>query len=78
MKKITVSIVLFIITSSAAIAQCPMCKASVESSQARNSKSIGMGLNMGILMLLSTVYILLTIVGVMFYRYYKKNLVNNV
>lgn len=77
MKKIITSIVLLILTYSSILAQCPMCKASVESSQASNTKSVGMGLNIGILMLLATVYILLMVVGIMFYRYYKRNLMHN-
>ncbi len=77
MKKIITSIVLFILTYSSLIAQCPMCKASVESSQRESTKSVGMGLNIGILMLLATVYILLMVVGIMFYRYYKRNLMQN-
>jgi hypothetical protein len=53
--------------------QCPMCKASVESSQASGAKSVGMGLNVGILMLLVSVYVILFSVGIMWYRKYRKN-----
>ncbi len=74
MKKIIlllVSIVAFIQNMQA---QCPMCKASVESSRASvGAKSVGMGLNGGILMLLAAVYIILFSVGIMWYRKYRRN-----
>ncbi len=58
-------------------AQCPMCKASVESSQAIGGKSVGMGLNAGILLLLSSVYIIAFTVGIVWYRNYKRSLPAN-
>ncbi len=56
-----------------AFSQCPMCKASVESSQSTNSKSVGMGLNIGILMLLGSVYVILFTVGFLWYKNFKKS-----
>ena len=58
------------------MAQCPMCKASVESSQRSGGKSVGMGLNVGILLLLSSVYIIVITVGIFWYRNYKRSLPN--
>lgn len=55
------------------VAQCPMCKASVESSQRTHSKSVGMGLNTGILMLLVTVYVIVFGIGIMWYRNYRRS-----
>lgn len=55
-------------------AQCPMCKASVESSQRFGTKSVGMGLNAGILLLLGSVYVIVITVGVLWYRNYKRSL----
>jgi hypothetical protein len=72
MKKIF-SFLLFITFTVLAYSQCPMCKASVESSQASGAKSVGMGLNVGILMLLVSVYVILFSVGIMWYRKYRKN-----
>ena len=51
-------------------AQCPMCKANVESAQKNkdvNKKVVGSGLNTGILYLLSAPYILIG--GLAFYWY---------
>ena len=58
-------------------AQCPMCKASVESSQGMGGKSVGMGLNAGILLLLSSVYVIAFTVGILWYRNYKRSLPAN-
>jgi uncharacterized membrane protein len=77
-KKVGVLLILFLYTMVLSVAQCPMCKASVESSQRANTKSVGMGLNYGIFILLGSVYIIICIVGVMFYRYYKKSSLQNV
>lgn len=72
MKKV-VSLLVLLTLNMLAFSQCPMCKASVESSQASGSKSVGMGLNVGILMLLLSVYVILFSVGIMWYRKYRKN-----
>lgn len=72
MKKV-VSLLVLLTLNILAFSQCPMCKASVESSQASGSKSVGMGLNVGILMLLLSVYVILFSVGIMWYRKYRKN-----
>ena len=72
MKKV-VSLLVLLTLNILAFSQCPMCKASVESSQASGSKSVGMGLNVGILMLLLSVYVILFSVGIMWYRKYRKD-----
>ena len=63
----------FLFSAWAAAAQCPMCKASVESSQSVGQKSVGMGLNVGILMLLLSVYVILFGIGIMWYKKYRRN-----
>lgn len=73
MKKTIVFLLFALLFLQSAWAQCPMCKASVESSQSSGTKSVGMGLNAGILMLLVSVYIILFSVGIMWYRNYRKN-----
>ncbi len=71
--KTTVLLIVFSLSILNSFAQCPMCKASVESSQSSGSKSIGMGLNVGILMLLASVYVIMAIVGFFWYRNFKNN-----
>lgn len=73
MKKAAIFLVLSVMSVVDILAQCPMCKASVESSQATHSKSVGMGLNTGILMLLVAVYIIVFGIGIMWYRNYRRS-----
>lgn len=76
LKKVSLSIVLLLMTAIQVVAQCPMCKASVESSQASGTKSVGMGLNIGILILLGSVYVILFSVGILWYKKYRKSQLN--
>ncbi len=71
------TIFLFILSIIEMAAQCPMCKASVESSRKTGLKSVGQGLNNGILLLLAAVYIVVMVVGIVWYRYYKQNRLYN-
>lgn len=73
MKKSLLTIGLMMLYLADAFSQCPMCKASVESSQSTNTKSVGMGLNVGILMLMGAVYIILFTVGFLWYKNFKKS-----
>jgi hypothetical protein len=79
MKKLLGLVVFICMFSMDMLAQCPMCKASVESSRATaGAKSVGMGLNGGILMLLASVYVIIFSVGIIWYRNYRKNqIINN-
>lgn len=58
-------------------AQCPMCKASVESSRELGTKSVGNGLNTGILLLLCSVYVIVLTVGILWYRNFKRASLTN-
>jgi hypothetical protein len=74
MKKTIVVLFAVLVFMQDILAQCPMCKHSVESNQATfGAKSVGMGLNGGILMLLGSVYLILFSVGIMWYKKYRKN-----
>lgn len=72
-KKAAILLMLSALSLADIAAQCPMCKASVESSQATHGKSVGMGLNTGILMLLVAVYIIVFSIGIMWYRNYRRS-----
>ncbi|MCB0430561.1 MAG: hypothetical protein H6585_12870 [Flavobacteriales bacterium] len=71
MKKITVgvlfSLVILIFWSGEAVAQCAMCKAIVESNSSSGGSMVD-GLNGGILYLMAVPYIMLTLLGVLFFR----------
>lgn len=65
------SIVLLTSISFNANAQCPMCKAAVESSIKGGQSNAGKGLNNGILYLLAAPYLFVTVLGVVWYRKYR-------
>ena len=61
-------------TGTPAMAQCAMCRASVESNQNGDEKlsNLGKGLNKGILYLMAIPYILVGTVGFLYYRSQRK------
>lgn len=56
-------------------AQCPMCKMAAESNL-KNGGTAGAGLNAGILYMLATPYILVGVIGFLWYRNRKKGVDN--
>lgn len=73
LKRISLIILLIIIASISAelYAQCPMCKAAVESSVESGQSNAGKGLNNGILYLLAAPYLFVTVLGVIWYKKYR-------
>jgi hypothetical protein len=55
-----------------ALAQCAMCRASVENNVSNGETSIGAGLNNGILYLVVMPYLMAGIIGFLWYRTSKK------
>lgn len=55
-----------------ALAQCSMCRASVENNVSNGETSIGAGLNNGILYLVVMPYLMAGIIGFLWYRASKK------
>lgn len=81
MKKFVISGCFFVLTLlafnsyNAAIAQCAMCKTTVESNQKEQAglaKQKAEGLNTGILYLMVLPYIVFSVIGYMWYRNSKK------
>ncbi|PWJ60166.1 hypothetical protein CLV98_101343 [Dyadobacter jejuensis] len=62
--------VLFFLIGNEAIAQCAMCRGTVESSIGNGRNNVGFGLNTGIMFLFVMPYLL---VGVISYLWYKKS-----
>ena len=60
-------------TSKTVNAQCPMCRASVESAMKEDGNKKGMGLNDGIMYLLALPYVAVAAVGGAWYYNYRKN-----
>lgn len=54
------------------MAQCAMCRASVETHISTGEDRIGLGLNTGILYLMVTPYLVLTVIGYLWYRQSRK------
>lgn len=74
MRKITIILILFFGTLMDVAAQCAMCRATVGSNLSEGRGVIGTGINFGILYLLSMPYLLVLVVGFLWYRTGKKEL----
>jgi len=66
-------IAFFVLTVPSTLAQCAMCRGSVESSMGNGRNNVGVGLNTGIVYLFLMPYILVAVIGYMWYRSSKKN-----
>jgi hypothetical protein len=54
------------------MAQCAMCRATVENNVSNGETSVAAGLNLGIIYLFTMPYLIVAIIGVLWYRYSKK------
>lgn len=66
------AILLLVLTGSDLLAQCAMCRGAVESTMSNGRNLAATGLNTGILYLLATPYLLVAIIGFLWYRNSKK------
>lgn len=71
-KSLSLSLVLFVFHLQSVLAQCAMCRASVESNVSDGDTSVGAGLNMGILYLFVAPYLLMMVIGFFWYRSAKR------
>ena len=67
MKKIGLSILVLIATTLSSLAQCAMCRASVENNISESSSGLSAGLNTGILYLFVTPYLMVALIGFLWY-----------
>ena len=65
-------ITLLTFTLPSAMAQCAMCRGSVESSMGNGRNNVGVGLNTGIVYLFIMPYLVVAVIGYMWYRNSKK------
>lgn len=75
MKKLVIfsgMLILFILTATDTWAQCAMCRGSVESSMGNGRNNVGVGLNTGIMFLFVMPYLLVAVIGYLWYRNSKK------
>lgn len=71
-KNIALIAFVWLFNSSLSFSQCAMCRATVESSVSNGRGSVGSGLNAGILYMLSAPYVLVAIMGFVWYQNSKK------
>lgn len=63
---------MFVLNSAGVFAQCAMCRGSVESSMGNGRNNVGVGLNTGIMFLFVIPYILVAVIGYLWYRNSKR------
>ena len=69
MKKISLTLFFFLaLTVNAALAQCAMCRSTLENNFSNGDPGIAAGLNIGILYLLALPYLAVIVIGVMWYK----------
>lgn len=76
MKKYLLTIVLLIIGASQSVAQCAMCRGSVESTVSAGDTSMAANLNLGILYLFFTPYVLAAVIAYIWFKASRKNVKN--
>ncbi|MDN3669758.1 hypothetical protein QWY93_10530 [Echinicola jeungdonensis] len=64
---------IYLVSQFQVLAQCAMCRASVENNVSNGETTVGAALNMGILYLFAAPYLLALIIGILWYRHSKKN-----
>jgi hypothetical protein len=74
MKKIILAAIITFIANSMTIAQCAMCRMTVESTVSNGRSQIASNLNFAILYLLVAPYLLVTVIGYLWWRSSKKNM----
>jgi hypothetical protein len=72
LKRIYLSLFLFLTFSSVVFAQCAMCRASIENNVSNGETTIGAGLNTGILYLFAMPYLIAAVIGFLWYRHSKR------
>jgi hypothetical protein len=73
MKKSVIFVFFLIANSLSAVAQCAMCRATVETNFSNGKPGIAAGLNTGILYLLSMPYLAILVLGYLWYKSSKTN-----
>lgn len=62
----------FLISIQYSMAQCAMCRVTIENNVSHGETTVGAGLNMGILYLFSVPYLLLAVLAFFWYRHAKQ------
>lgn len=70
-KSIFLTALFFFLNQGISYSQCAMCRTTIENNVSNGETTIGAGLNMGILYLLSMPYLLAMVLGYLWYRHAK-------
>ena len=73
LNKWLLTITLMIVSSVSALSQCAMCRASVENNVSNGDTGLAASLNFGILYLFVAPYLLVALIGFLWYKQSKKN-----
>jgi hypothetical protein len=66
-KNLGLTLCIWVVTEAGSWAQCAMCKASVENNISEGSAGLAAGLNTGILYLFVAPYLMVTLIGLLWY-----------
>ncbi len=72
MRTIGVTLVLFILMVSESMAQCAMCRTTIENNVSAGDTSLASGLNVGIMYLFFAPYVIVGVIAFFWYRNSKK------
>lgn len=73
MKGLLLSVLLILMSVTAGLAQCAMCRATLENNLSNGNRGIAAGINFGILYLLVAPYLFVAMIAYFWYRTSKSN-----
>jgi hypothetical protein len=75
-KLLLVGVLFLLFAGNEALAQCAMCRATLENNVSNGDVGIAAGINFGILYLFATPYIAISVIAFLWYRTSRKNAAN--
>ncbi|WP_235954715.1 hypothetical protein [Cyclobacterium salsum] len=72
LKYLIASVLMLVLTLPQVVAQCAMCRATIENNVSNGDTTVGAGLNLGILYLFLAPYLLLSVIAFFWYRKAKR------
>ncbi|WP_235941665.1 hypothetical protein [Cyclobacterium roseum] len=71
-KYLIASVLMLVLTLPQVVAQCAMCRATIENNVSNGDTTVGAGLNLGILYLFLAPYLLLSVIAFFWYKKAKR------
>jgi hypothetical protein len=72
LKYLIASVLMLVLTLPQVVAQCAMCRATIENNVSNGDTTVGAGLNLGILYLFLAPYLLLSVIAFFWYKKAKR------